>query len=145
MALPTYNDRINLEEALSQFDYATSQLVLHPLNKDTGDTYKRREHILEAATDANNASSRLILAIEKNTKDNISNKYLSERYLSDISACIRKLKEIGYWYSRLEEKENESQESDDIKGIKRERNIIESYINLMGVRKFLVGKIKRNR
>jgi hypothetical protein len=135
MSLPAYNKDISLEEALNQFDYATSKLVLHPFNEDSEDTYNRRKYILETATDANNASSRWIGVLEKKNGEKKLDVSLSMRYLRDTSTCMKKLMETKEWYARIESIEIESNpKSFEIERIKTEKNIIGNYIDLMGVR-----------
>lgn len=135
MALPLYNVNMTLEEALQQFDYATSQLVLHPFNGETEDTKIRRAHVLEAATDANNVSSRWIGVLEREHKEKELNPDLATRYQRDIATCMKILSTTKEWYSRIEKRERDSNpESEEIERIKREKNIISSYIDLMRIR-----------
>ena len=47
MVLPIYNTNITSEEALSQFEFAASRLVLFPRGKRN-----IRDHVFDAATDA---------------------------------------------------------------------------------------------
>ncbi len=146
MALPLYDVNITLEEALEQFDYATSQLVLHPLNEKKGDIRKRRAHILEAATDANNASSRLMVVLERGHQMEKLTQNLANRYLRDIGNCMEVLSLTKDWYRRIEKREIASNtESEEIVRIKRERNIIGSYIDLMRVRSGIVNSMVNGR
>jgi len=142
MSLPPYRQDISLEEALGQFDYAASQLVLHPLNGSTEDIEKRRVHILESATDANNASSRWIGVLERGYDKAKLSKDLVTRYLRDVDTCMMVLEKTIEWYSRIEIRESEyNPESQQIPLIRREKDIINSYIDLMGRRSGLVRKM----
>lgn len=153
MTLPKYRQDLTLEDALSQFDYATSQLVLHPFNGAGEDINQRRQHVSDASRDTYLAASRWYGILEKDHKK-LGRDFppeLAQRYLGDISESCNVMKyKIIPWYSRLVEKETSkldqmeiskkeyAEQKRNIGLIAREKALIENYISLLGVIKSFV-------
>lgn len=152
MALPDYDQKITLEEALSQFDFATSELVLHPFNgARENEVDARREHVTRAAQNTYLTASRwcgVIEGAQRKGSNNLPNRNLARNYIDHVSACTNVLRrKVLPWYERLEESEVEELRSlnkiadepsykvklERVLSIKREKDIIENYVTLMGI------------
>ena len=151
MPLPTYDSGITLEEAINQFDYATSELVLHPFNGAGDNVDARRDHVVKAAQNSYITASRWYGVIEgnkRNGSDHLPDRKIAQSYISHVRECVNVLtKKVLPWYSELEEKEKRELKEIDptidqeaynskkerVKSIKREKDIIRSYLPLFGM------------
>lgn len=127
MALPPYNSKMNIEEALSQFDYAASNLALN--------------YSLDSATDAYIAFSRLSSAIKENNynmKDG-----MIKRYLLDTEACMGFLAKARNRYAHQEKRETEPKK---LRDIKKRGATVNYYITLMREKKTKIrDEIKKHK
>ncbi len=99
MPLPKYNPNLSLEQAIEQFDFATSELVLNPC--------------LETAQEAFIAVLRYTGAIRPNNEK--IPYFLGERFLKDSVQCKEFMKKIplpphlkvhtDYWIRLIESKQ----------------------------------------
>jgi len=154
--LPNYDSRISLEEAIHQFDFATSELVLHPFNgSGENDIDARRDHVFQAAQNSYLAASRWYGVIEREIRgeQEESPRKNYKKYLEDISSCSQVLtNQVLPWYSRIEfeerrklkgiqeEKDSEQYQAQDkkVKSIAREKALIQNYLTLMSMMRTFV-------
>lgn len=136
MVLPIYDPDITPEEALSQFEFATSRLVLFPRGKRN-----IRDHVFDAATDTALASSRFIGALEKTYKKN-SSLDIADRFLEGINRSLVVIERMRILYDNMELIEEEPLE---LETLKRERSLVESYASLMSLRRTYAREMIRDK
>lgn len=136
MVLPIYDPDITPEEALSQFEFATSRLVLFPRGKRN-----IRDHVFDAATDTALASSRFIGALEKTYKEN-GNLNIANRFLEGINRSLVVIEKIRDLYTLMQEIEEEPKE---LESLTRERSLVESYAGLMSLRRTYAREMIRDK